>query len=186
MKMEEPTGFQKIIYDYTSHVYFENTITSCIILNTIVMALMHYRQPDYLYEFSEQSNTVFAIVFNFECVVKILALGKVIYLRDPWNRFDMWIVFFTDVGILLKMLQLGDKFSSATTVIRGFRIMRLFKLIKSFIHMRLILDTIFNILPQVGNVMSLILLLLYIYAALGINLFSGIMLQDKLDDKNNF
>ena len=52
--------------------------------------------------------------------------------------------------------------------------------------MRLILDTIFNILPQVGNVMSLILLLLYIYAALGINLFSGIMLQDKLDDKNNF
>ena len=118
--------------------------------------------------------------------VKILALGKVIYLRDAWNRFDMWIVFFTDVGMLLKVLQLGDKFSSATTVIRGFRIMRLFKLIKSSAHMRLILDTVFNILPQVGNVMSLILLLLYIYAALGNSLFSGIILQDKLDDKNNF
>ena len=113
--------------------------------------------------------------------VKILALGKEIYLRDPWNRFDMWIVFFTDVGIILKVLELGDKFSSATTVIRGFRIMRLFKLIKSFVGMRLVIDTVFNILPQVGNVMSLILLLLYIYAALGINLFSGVILQEKLD-----
>ena len=64
--------------------------------------------------------------------------------------------------------------------------MRLFKLVKSFEHMRLVIDTVFNILPQVGNVMSLIFLLLYIYAALGINMFSGIMLQERLDDKNNF
>ena len=62
----------------------------------------------------------------------------------------------------------------------------MFKLIRSSVHMRLILDTVFNILPQVGNVMSLILLLFFIYAALGINLFSGIQLQEKLDEKNNF
>ena len=64
--------------------------------------------------------------------------------------------------------------------------MRMFKLIRSSVHMRLILDTVFNILPQVGNVMSLILLLFFIYAALGVNLFSGIQLQEKLDEKNNF
>jgi voltage-dependent calcium channel L type alpha-1D len=34
--------------------------------------------------------------------------------------------------------------------------------------------------------MTLILLLLFIYAALGINLFSQVMLQDNLNDKNNF
>lgn len=34
--------------------------------------------------------------------------------------------------------------------------------------------------------MSLILLLFFIYAVLGINIFSGVMLQDKLDEKNNF
>lgn len=52
--------------------------------------------------------------------------------------------------------------------------------------MRLIMDTVFNILPQITNVMSLILLLFYIYAALGINLFSSVMLQNSLDSKNNF
>jgi len=35
-------------------------------------------------------------------------------------------------------------------------------------------------------VLSLILLLFFIYAALGINLFSGVMLQNSLDKKNNF
>ena len=64
--------------------------------------------------------------------------------------------------------------------------MRIFKLIKSSVHIRLIIDTIFNILPQIGNVMSLILLLLFIFAVLGINLFSGVMLQKHLDEKNNF
>ena len=105
MKMEEPVGFQKIFYDYTSHKYFENTITICIILNTIIMAVKHYRQSEFLYEFSEHLNTVFAIVFNLEMVVKILALGKEIYLRDRWNRFDMLIVFFTDFGMVLKVFQ---------------------------------------------------------------------------------
>lgn len=88
----------------------------------------------------------------------------------------MLIVIATDFGILLKVLKLGDSFSTAATVIRGFRIMRMFKLIRSSVHMRLILDTVFNILPQISNVMSLIALLFFIYAALGINLFSGIML----------
>jgi len=86
----------------------------------------------------------------------------------------MVIVFATDLGIVLKIFNLGESISSATTVIRGFRIMRMFKLIRSSIHMRMILDTVFNILPQVGNVMSLIVLMFFIYAALGINLFSGI------------
>lgn len=64
--------------------------------------------------------------------------------------------------------------------------MRMFKLIRSSVHIRVILDTVFNILPQIKNVMTLILLLLFIYAALGINLFSQVMLQDNLNDKNNF
>ena len=117
--------------------------------------------------------------------MKLFALGYT-YFRNSWNRFDALIVFFTDLGILMKIFKLGSRFSSATTVIRGFRIMRMFKLIRSSVHMRLILDTVFNVLPQVINVMSLMTLLIFIYAALGINLFSGIMLQDKLDDKNNF
>ena len=77
-------------------------------------------------------------------------------------------------------------FQTTAIIIRGFRIMRMFKLIRSSVHMRLILDTVFNILPQMSNVMQLMLLLFFIYSAMGINLFGGVMLQDNLDEKNNF
>ena len=118
-------------------------------------------------------------------ILKLIGLGK-IYFYSWWNNFDMVIVFATDFGILLKLLKLSDSFQSAATVIRGFRIMRMFKLIRSSVHMRLILDTVLNILPQISNVMQLIFLMFFIFAALGLNLFSGVMLQDNLDTKNNF
>ena len=135
--------------------------------------------------FSEQINYVFALVFNLEMILKLIGLGK-IYFLCAWNKFDMVIVFATDFGLVLALFDLGASFTSTATVIRGFRIMRMFKLIRSSVHMRLILDTVFNILPQVSNVMALIFLLFFIYAALGINLFSGVMLQEFLDSKNNF
>ena len=119
-------------------------------------------------------------------ILKLIGLGK-LYFIYPWNNFDMAIVIATDIGLLFKFFMTNaGSFSSAASVVRGFRIMRMFKLIRSSVHMRLILDTVFNIMPQISNVMSLIVLLFFIYAALGINLFSGVMLQEKLDSKNNF
>jgi len=89
---------------------------------------------------------VFSFVFNLEMILKLIGLGKV-YFFSTWNIFDMVIVIATDFGLILKVFELGDSFSSAATVIRGFRIMRMFKLIRSSVHIRLILDTVFNILP---------------------------------------
>jgi hypothetical protein len=135
--------------------------------------------------FSENANYVFAFVFNMEMILKLIGLGK-IYFMYSWNIFDMFIVISSDIGIVLTFFDLGASFSSTMTIFRAFRIMRMFKLIRSSVHIRLILDTVFNILPQISNVMSLILLLFFIYAALGINLFSGVMLGNNLDRKNNF
>ena len=167
------------------HKNFDYFITFFIILNTIVMALKHHGMSEELEEFSEISNLVFATVFNVEAVLKLVGLGKE-YFEVPWNVFDMVIVVATNFGILLNLLNIGGGFATTATVIRGFRIGRIFRLIKSSVHIRLILDTIVNILPQITNVMSLILLLFFIYAALALNLFSGIMLQKYLDEKNNF
>lgn len=65
--------------------------------------------------------------------------------------------------------------------------MRMVRLIKSSVNIRLIFDTIMNILPQITNVMTLIALLLYIFAAVAINLFASAMVpQAYLNEKNNF
>jgi hypothetical protein len=43
-----------------------------------------------------------------------------------------------------------------------------------------------NILPSILNIMTLFLLALYIFACVGINLFSGTKPRQNIDEKNNF
>ena len=185
IKQEEPEGNRLPFYRLVNMKSFEYTITFFILLNTVVMSIKYYGMSQDLVNFSEKSNLVFAFVFNCEMFLKMIGLGKA-YFISSWNNFDMFIVIGTDIALLLKLFDLGGEFSTAATVIRGVRILRMFRLIRSSVHIRLILDTIMNILPQISNVMTLILLLYFIYAALGINLFSGIMLQKHLNEKNNF
>ena len=130
-------------------------------------------------------NYIFAIVFNIEMLLKLAAMGKY-YFESYWNLFDCFIVIGTDAGIAMKLFKIGGNISSATSVVRGFRIMRIFRLVKASVHIRLIIDTLLNILPQITNIMALMLLLLFIYAALGINQFSTVMPQEQINEKNNF
>lgn len=46
--------------------------------------------------------------------------------------------------------------------------------------------TVINILPSISNIMALFALVLFIYACVAINLFSGTKLSENIDDKNNF
>jgi voltage-dependent calcium channel L type alpha-1D len=46
--------------------------------------------------------------------------------------------------------------------------------------------TVINILPSISNIMALFALVLFIYACVAINLFSGTKLIENIDDKNNF
>lgn len=184
-KYDPPTGCREYFYAFVKHIYFEYTITMFILVNTFFMAIKSYRMDPKLVIASEYANYVFAAVFNIEMILKVIGLGNM-YFKEGWNIFDMTIVILTDIGLLVKLLKLGEAFATAATVIRGFRIMRIFKLIRSSVHIRVILDTVFNILPQIKNVMTLIVLLMFIFAALGINLFANVMLQDALNDKNNF
>jgi len=130
-------------------------------------------------------NYFFAAIFNIEMIFKLFAMGKC-YFQQGWNIFDCLIVIGTDIGLLMNLMNVGASLSSATSVIRGFRIMRIFRLIKSSPEINIVISTVFNILPQISNIMSLMVILIFIFAALGLNLFSTVMYQDQLNEKNNF
>jgi len=48
------------------------------------------------------------------------------------------------------------------------------------------MDTLVYILPSLGNIGSLIFLLFFIYAVLGMNLFSGVMYREEINENVNF
>jgi len=88
----------------------------------------------------------------------------------------MLVVIGTDAGFVLNLFTSGSSFSTAATVVRAFRIMRIVRLVRKQENIKIILDTLFNIIPQITNFIALMFLLLFIYAALGINLFSTVKL----------
>ena len=48
------------------------------------------------------------------------------------------------------------------------------------------ITTLINAAPQIQNILTLILLITFIYAALGINLFADVMYRESYNDQNNF
>lgn len=175
---------RKFFFRIMNHKYFEVFIISCIFLNTIVMA-MRYARMSANYELAiEVVNYICSGIFNLEMIVKVFAMSHKYFTESAWNRFDFIIVIGTDVGFIMNIANFGIDISTTATVIRGFRIMRIFRLLKSY--GRVVLDTLMNIIPQITNIMAMIFLLLFIYSVLGISLFADVKYGNYYNSDNNF
>lgn len=188
LKLQEqnPTkGLRLKFLIFSKSRFFDWFITLCILANTIIMSIKYARMDETYENTLEYFNYGFAAIFNFEAFVKIIGYGRS-YFYYSWNKFDLSIVIGTDIGLLMNVINMGINISTVATVVRAFRIMRIFRLVKSSQNMRIILDTIAHIMPQVTNIMSLVFLLLFIYSVLGINLFATVMYQDYYNERANF
>jgi len=73
-----------------------------------------------------------------------------------------------------------------TTIIRSFRIARLFLLFKRNRALKGTFMTFLVTLPGMLNIGSLLLLIIFIYAILGVYLFADVKLNGELDQHANF
>jgi len=110
------------------------------------MAIKYDGMPKALNEFLDNANYLFALIFNVEMILKLIGLGAQ-YFYSAWNLFDMTVVMGTDVGLILEFTTAGSGFSTAATVVRAFRIMRIVRLVRSQPSIKIILDTVVNIIP---------------------------------------
>ena len=184
-KIDPPEGWRGKYFVLVNHNIFEGVIMFFIAINTVVMASSYDGIPESAEKVFEYLNYLFAFIFNCEMVLKLLGLGGQ-YFYSAWNLFDMLVVIGTDIGIVLNFTTSGSSFSTAATVVRAFRIMRIVRLVRTQQNIKIILDTLVNIIPQITNFIALMFLLLFIYAALGINLFSGVAEGEFVTEKNNF
>jgi hypothetical protein len=184
-KIVPPAGWRRHVFDFCMNSVFENTIMFFIGANTVAMAVNYDGMPGSLSDALKNLNYFFAFVFNMEMIFKLIALEWQ-YFDSAWNQFDCLVVIGTDLGFVMNALGTGGSFSSATTVIRAFRIMRIIRLVRSQKSIKIILDTLLIILPQIRNFITLMFLLLFIFAALGMNQFGGVAETDFLNEKDNF
>ncbi|XP_043298247.1 sodium channel protein type 5 subunit alpha isoform X6 [Cervus canadensis] len=139
-------------------------ITMCIVLNTLFMALEHYNMTTEFEEMLQVGNLVFTGIFTAEMTFKIIALDPYYYFQQGWNIFDSIIV-------ILSLMELGLSRMGNLSVLRSFRLLRVFKLAKSWPTLNTLIKIIGNSVGALGNLTLVLAIIVFIFAVVGMQLF---------------
>jgi hypothetical protein len=156
---------------------FDTLIMACIIANTVVMAMGYYGMSAAYAGFIDVMNLVFAAIFTVEAAIKLIAFGLDKYFDDNWNIFDFAIVVGTIAGLLAKWIT-GSDAGSVATVIRTFRIGRVFRMVKRLGNLRVLFQSIILSLPALMNVGIILVMAMFIFAILGVQLFAKLEMPE--------
>ncbi|XP_036610092.1 voltage-dependent L-type calcium channel subunit alpha-1S [Trichosurus vulpecula] len=197
----------KVWYIVTSS-YFEYLMFALIMLNTICLGMQHYNQSEEMNHISDILNVAFTIIFTLEMILKLMAFKAKGYFGDPWNVFDFLIVIGSIIDVILSEIDtflassgglycLGggcantDPDESArisSAFFRLFRVMRLIKLLSRGEGVRTLLWTFIKSFQALPYVALLIVMLFFIYAVIGMQMFGKIAMVDgtQINRNNNF
>ncbi|XP_062342064.1 sodium channel protein type 4 subunit alpha B isoform X2 [Osmerus eperlanus] len=139
-------------------------ITICIVLNTMFMAMEHYPMTKEFDEMLSIGNLVFTGIFTAEMVLKLLAMDPYYYFQVGWNIFDSIIV-------TMSLVELGLADVEGLSVLRSFRLMRVFKLAKSWPTLSMLIKIIGNSVGALGNLTLVLAIIVFIFAVVGMQLF---------------
>ncbi|XP_054667713.1 sodium channel protein type 1 subunit alpha-like [Grus americana] len=139
-------------------------ITVCIILNTLFMAMEHYPMTDDFNNVLKIGNQVFTAIFAAEMVLKIIAMHPFYYFQVGWNIFDSFIVTLSVVELFLSNVD-------GLSVLRSFRLLRVFKLAKSWPTLNMLIKIIGNSVGALGNLTLVLAIIVFIFAVVGMQLF---------------
>lgn len=173
-----------IFYDVVKNPKFEWAIIVCIVINTLLMAAQFFGEPTLQITVINVLNEFFAMVFTLEAVMKLIAFAWE-YFDDSWNRFDFFVVCGTLASILIEAIT-GTSVRSIAMLVRVFRVTRIIRLVKASKSIRQILLTLYIALPGLSNVASILFLMLFIYATMGVQMFAKVAFTDNIDAHANF
>ncbi|XP_026733620.1 muscle calcium channel subunit alpha-1-like isoform X3 [Trichoplusia ni] len=171
---------------------FEYAIFVLIMINTITLAMKYHNQPHEYSKALDLLNMLFTAVFALEFIFKLAAFRFKNYFGDAWNTFDFIIVLGSIIDIVVSQVnELKNqgsgiprahvvKESSIPSInfFRLFRVMRLVKLLSRGEGIRTLLWTFIKSFQALPYVALLILMLFFIYAVVGMQVFGKIAIDD--------
>ncbi|XP_067217369.1 sodium channel protein 60E isoform X2 [Linepithema humile] len=163
--------FQNHLYKVVRDPLFELLITLCIVLNTGFLAMEHHGMSESVRQTLNIGNKVFTSIFTFECFLKLLALSKD-FFNNGWNNFDLIIVSASLIDLTFELVD-------GLSVIRGLRLLRVLKLAQSWTTMKVLLSIIISTIGALGNLTFVLVIVIYIFAVIGMQLFSKDYTFDK-------
>ncbi|XP_041772300.1 sodium channel protein para isoform X33 [Anopheles merus] len=158
LKFQEWVAF--IVFD----PFVELFITLCIVVNTLFMALDHHDMDPDMEKALKSGNYFFTATFAIEATMKLIAMSPKYYFQEGWNIFDFIIV-------ALSLLELGLEGVQGLSVLRSFRLLRVFKLAKSWPTLNLLISIMGRTVGALGNLTFVLCIIIFIFAVMGMQLF---------------
>ncbi|XP_016087231.1 dihydropyridine-sensitive L-type skeletal muscle calcium channel subunit alpha-1 [Sinocyclocheilus grahami] len=201
------------VWYFVTSCYFEYLMFFLIMLNTLCLGIQHCNQSDHITKLSDTLNLIFTVLFTGEMIVKLIAFKAKGYFGDPWNVFDFVIVVGSIVDVVLSEVDAAldasgglwclhgcaevnpmqaiadaENVRVSITFFRLFRVLRLIKLLNRSEGIRNLLWTFIKSFQALPHVALLIVMLFFIYAVIGMQMFGKIALVDgtEINRNNNF
>ena len=121
-----------------------------------------------------------------ETALRVAAYGGA-YFSDSWRRFDFALVVMTLLGAFAAASGLQSSFSPIVLrVVMLLRVLRIMRFVKAARELTSLLFTLVLSLPALLNIMAILVLIIYVWAVLGMDLFSFVARQENLHAHRNF
>ncbi|XP_071319527.1 sodium channel protein type 4 subunit alpha A isoform X2 [Trachinotus anak] len=156
--------FKEWVHFVVMDPFVDLAITICIVLNTLFMAMEHYPMTPEFDNMLSVGNLVFTGIFTAEMFFKLIAMDPYYYFQVGWNIFDSIIV-------TLSLVELGLANVQGLSVLRSFRLLRVFKLAKSWPTLNMLIKIIGNSVGALGNLTLVLAIIVFIFAVVGMQLF---------------
>jgi len=157
---------------------FQNIVMACIVLNVITMCLNQYPPPGpTMSTFLDYTNYIFTGVFLLEFLVLHVGYGPKKYWTTLVMAFDGLIVV-----VSIAELFMGGGGGGAVKALRGFRLLRVFKLAKKMVQFRILLKAMARTVMSMGHFTVVLFLMMFVFTLMGMTFFATSFRFDEDDD----
>uniref|UniRef100_UPI00358F1DA9 voltage-dependent N-type calcium channel subunit alpha-1B-like n=1 Tax=Myxine glutinosa TaxID=7769 RepID=UPI00358F1DA9 len=147
------------------------TVLCLVALNTLCVAVVHYKQPAWLTMLLNQAEFVFLGLFLMEMALKMYSLGTRKYFHSSFNCFDFGVILGSIFEIIWSLFQPNT--SLGLRVLRALRLLRIFKITKYWASLRNLVVSLLNSMKSIVSLLFLLFLFIVVFALLGMQLFGG-------------
>eukprot|EP00759_Apiculatamorpha_spiralis_P041563 PhF_6_TR40183/c0_g1_i1/m.59599/K04857/CACNA1S; voltage-dependent calcium channel L type alpha-1S len=149
---------------YVCSFWFNVFVLLATFANAVFLSLDHYGINSTLQGVINTASIALTIFFLVEAVIKIAALGPILYISDRYNWLDAALC-------IVSIPDLAGGGGSAFSALRAFRLFRALRLARNWASLQRLLHTVVESVQSVTFLSVIMLLVIYIFAILGFQLF---------------
>ena len=162
----------RFFYLVCTHDAFTVSLTSCIVINTVLLACDRFPISKGDTNELEFYNNILSWIFIIEMFIKMIGLGLKDYVADSFNIFDCSVVMISIVEQIIGWIGVNMGSGGAISALRAIRLLRVFKLARSWTSFRELLQKMIITLKDIRNFSVLMLIFMFIFTLLGMEMYA--------------